>query len=68
MPHAAIYWCNKVRHRREYERNQVSMPHAAIYWCNEIEVTTTIDSALFQCRTRQFTGAMSNSQDELYLG
>ena len=34
------------------------MPHAAIYWCNPVQIRAKSPVPKFQCRTRQFTGAM----------
>ena len=40
-------------------RSLVSMPHAAICWCNKINAIVSEHVVMFQCRTRQFAGAMS---------
>ena len=58
MPHAAIYWCNMNKFMRDMLLISVSMPHAAIYWCNEYRIQLICLIEKFQCRTRQFTGAM----------
>ena len=36
------------------------MPHAAIYWCNDqIKLRKIFENFEFQCRTRQFSGAIT---------
>ena len=52
-----ICWCNFLlpSHAALYG---VSMPHAAIYWCNEQMLRYRAAAWLFQCRTRQFSGAI----------
>ena len=61
MPHAAIYWCNGPPEGVYRQVHRVSMPHAAIFWCN-LSFTWWSDVAKkFQCRTRQFSGAILNS-------
>ena len=40
------------------------MPHAAIFWCNYQMVDKMMYPSLFQCRTRQFSGAIAKNEDD----
>ena len=59
MPHAAIFWCNASESSCSMSFIPVSMPHAAIFWCNKEGLEELEKHLEFQCRTRQFSGAMS---------
>ena len=45
----------------------VSMPHAAIFRCNPVQIRAKSPVPKFQCRTRQFSGAIMYNIAESYI-